>query len=126
MGLDMYLHGRVKKIEREEHEGYPIDSIHVQLAYWRKHWNLHGFIVKNFAEGVDDCKPVYLLPEDVEKILRAVKDDELPHTKGFLFGTSDKSEAQRAEDVAVFEGALAWLKAEKPGEERLLFYRASW
>lgn len=127
MGLDMYLNGRVRKWRNQEKlDDYPVSAVELELAYWRKHPNLHGFIVETFAGGKDDCEPVFLLPGDVEQILRAVKDDELPHTEGFFFGTSERSEARRAEDLAVFEGALAWLKAETPDEERALYYRASW
>lgn len=129
MGLDMYLLGRVSKIEREEHEGYPISHFEVDLAHWRKHPNLHGFIVNTFAGGEDRCvrrQYVRLFETDVLKIIEAIKDDALPHTEGFFFGTSEKGPMQRAEDVALFEGAMEWVDAKKPGEIRALYYLASW
>ena len=54
MGLDMYLQG-----EAFYTHGHPnrkatpleIEKTIYRLAYWRKHPNLHGFIVKTFADG---------------------------------------------------------------------------
>ena len=127
MGLDMYLVGRKTYLDRKlDDEGHKIDTAEVELAYWRKHPNLHGYIVETFAGDVDDCQPITLNEDNIELILRAIKDDELPHTEGCFFGTSEKSAAQMAEDVAVFEAALVWLKKEKPNELRSVRYRASW
>lgn len=134
MGLDMYLFGRKalfgaggrESAQPRDNEGYKIDTVEVELAYWRKHPNLHGYIVETFAGDVDDCQPITLNEDNIELILRAIKDDELPHTEGCFFGTSEKSAAQMAEDVAVFEAALVWLKKEKPNELRSVRYRASW
>lgn len=129
MGLDMYLTGR-KELWRSartlDDEGYMTDAVEVKLAYWRKHPNLHGYIVNTFAEGVDDCKPVLLNEDDLRRIVRAIKNDELPHTTGFFFGTSEKSQAQMAEDIAIFEAALKWLDRESSDELRSVLYRASW
>jgi hypothetical protein len=129
MGLDMYLTGRTElwgSGKAKDADGYKIDAVEVELAYWRKHPNLHGYIVETFAGGVDDCRPVLLDEDAILRILRAVENDELPHTEGFFFGTSEKSAAQMAEDVAVFEAALIWLKTERPNEIRSLRYEASW
>ncbi len=127
MGLDMYLVGRKTYLDRKlDDEGYEIHSTEVELGYWRKHPNLHGYIVETFAGGVDDCQPITLDEDSIELILRAVKDDELPHTEGFFFGSSERIEAQVAEDVAVFEAALVWLKKGAQNESRSIRYRASW
>ena len=129
MGLDMYLNGdafftyehpnrRIKPYEKER-EIY-------QLGYWRKHPNLHGFIVQTFADGVDECQEIELTPEDLRTIIAAVKNRELPETTGFFFGESDQSDDQIAHDLQVFEEALQWLETEEPDVWRSVNYRASW
>ena len=75
MGLDMY----VFREDQAEDE---------LLCCWRKHPNLHGFIVQTFAEGKDECQRIYLDDGKVETILRATLEDKLPITQGFFFGVS--------------------------------------
>jgi hypothetical protein len=129
MGLDMYLDGDVfftgdhpnRRLTPHEKE-----SEVYRLGYWRKHPNLHGFIVETFADGVDQCQEVELTPDCIRTIIAAVKNRELPETTGFFFGESDNSEEQIAHDVQVLEEALTWLKTEEPDTWRSVNYRASW
>lgn len=127
MGLDMYLEGKKYDLKRTETvDGFPCREKILDLGYWRKHPKLHGYIVEHFAEnGVDDCKPIYLSSENMERIIAAIQEDVLPETVGFFFGESSTSEEQRAEDVRIFEAALAWLKDEN-GYYHSVEYRASW
>ena len=133
MGLDMYLTGEkylytdweVTANNRME-DGFKIKEINVELGYWRKHPNLHGYLVQEFANGVDDCRPIHLSTENLEKVIEAIKNRELPVTDGFFFGHSDDSDAQRAEDISFFEGALRWLSRRNRNEARDVVYRASW
>ncbi|QDV34957.1 hypothetical protein ElP_28540 [Tautonia plasticadhaerens] len=123
MGLDMYLTGEkyfhgVKR-KRGDKKGERYD-----LGYWRKHPNLHGFIVKEFAGGEDECQPIYLDKERMERIIAAVEAEQLPHTTGFFFGASDGSEKE--EDLAIFREAIAWLEEEEEGVWRSVVYQASW
>ena len=129
MGLDMYLTGdaffthehpnRQLKPHEKEREVY-------RLGYWRKHPNLHGFIVQNFADGMDECQEIDLSDEAITTIIDAVKNRELPETTGFFFGESDDTEEQIAHDVRIFEEALKWLETEEPDVWRSVIYRASW
>ena len=53
MGLDMYLTG--KKIVMDarldlREDGFPLGSKALDLGYWRKHPNLHGYLVQAFAD----------------------------------------------------------------------------
>lgn len=121
MGLDMYLTGRKyfwQNYERREDErredGHRVESLDIRLGYWRKHPNLHGYIVKTFASGKDDCKEIELQAEDLRQIIGAVKAKGLPHTEGFFFGNSDGSDEERNEDVKTLESALTWLEATDP------------
>ena len=51
MGLDMYLTGE-KFLTRQgttTEDGYPVKERHLALGYWRKHPDLHGFIVLRYV-----------------------------------------------------------------------------
>ena len=127
MGLDMYLNG--DDFFPHDHERRkltpPIKREEVELGYWRKHPNLHGYIVNTFAEGVDECQEIGLTKENLQQIVEAVKNRQLPHTVGFFFGSSEDSDDQIAHDTEIFENALKWLQ-EKTSAWRSVSYRASW
>jgi hypothetical protein len=130
MGLDMYLFGRktplsYKNNNREE-DGFPVESIHLKMGYWRKHPNLHGFIVENMADGRDECQEITLSNEEITKIIEAIKEGNLPETEGFFFGASVDSEGQRLFDIQTFQTALDWINAGPVDEWRDAFYQASW
>lgn len=129
MGLDMYLDGRKyiwQKYSEAEcmEDGYPLKEKLLMLGYWRKHPNLHGFIVREFAEGQDNCEPILLSEDEMRKIIQAVKDKALPETTGFFFGKSDGSEDE--ETIEILEKAIAWAAVEEDGVTRYVEYCASW
>ena len=107
MGLDMNLYGEYAG-EIEE------------LGYWRKHPNLHGFIVQTFANGEDDCERIYLSAKDLKTIYDAINIEALPHTEGFFFGTSRPED--RFASLAIFENAIKWLD----NSDKKIYYQASW
>lgn len=119
MGLDMYLTGRKKGEKRDEEGEFPTSG--EDLGYWRKHPDLHGYIVKTFAGGVDECQDIPLSAVDLHKVLEAVKTDALPSTKGFFFGQSNGPNDQ--ETSAKIAKAITWLSS---NDDRVVFYRASW
>lgn len=138
MGLDMYLTGN-KYYSRydnppKDEEGYDITDINVHLGYWRKHANLHGYIVNTFAEGNDECQGIELSLEDLGKILEAVKDpvNSMEKTEGFFFGESANDQAQIDEDVGIITKAIGFLSSngvtgqKKKEMFRSVIYRASW
>jgi hypothetical protein len=131
MGLDMYLTGEkylVTDFENEANnlteDGFRLTSKLVRLGYWRKHPNLHGFIVDTFANGEDNCQQIHLEAEAIERIIDAVARDELPHTEGFFFGESDGSE--KSEDLRILKAALEWLRTPEANVWRSVYYQASW
>lgn len=133
MGLDMHLEGSKsprRDFDNPENnmtvDGFRLDSLRLDMGYWRKHPNLHGFIVNEFNKGLDDCQPIPLNTEDIEKILTAIKEEKLPPTTGFFFGVSDLTEKQRQYDTEIFTKAMDWLKDNKVGEYRSVWYLASW
>lgn len=124
MGLDMWLAGRKylwpdfkePKNDRKE-DGFRVHAVELDLAYWRKHPDLHGFIVQAFADGRDECQDILLDESAIRCVISAVKEKRLPLTTGFFFGESSwQGDEQWKEDVAAFERALAWLEGQPPGE----------
>jgi hypothetical protein len=129
----MYLEGRrdfYKNYKNPEidptEEGYRIKSKIYDLGYWRKHPNLHGYIVQTFADGVDDCQEIPLSQQDLIKMIAAVKDGNLPHTTGFFFGESSGDDDERQEDLAILTKALIWLQSKEDNDYRSVIYRSSW
>ncbi len=125
MGLDMYLTGqKYFHTNPAKDGGYEVKEHHLRLGYWRKHPNLHGYIVENFADGEDNCREIELSAEDIRQILQAINDSALPFTEGFFFGESDGTEKQ--EDIHIFTKALEWLLQKDEVAWRSVVYQASW
>ena len=132
MGLDMNMTGRkflpysaAKRFE----EGFEIEAIEVKIAYWRKHPNLHGFIVETFAGGNDNCQDIELDISQLQTIIEAVKANALPKTEGFFFGVSNGDEAELQDDLEQLGKAVSWLTPLHKQEEQAWYsviYRASW
>jgi len=115
MGLDMYLNGKAflwtdwdKPENNLQRDGYRVREITLELGYWRKHPDLHGYIVETFAKGVDNCEEINLTAENMIQIIAAIKDRQLPHTEGFFFGASDGSEDKAT--IEIFLKAIKWLE----------------
>jgi hypothetical protein len=101
--------------------GVETDGSEIELGYWRKHPNLHGFIVESFAGGVDECQNIPMSLQDISLALAAATQDILPETAGFFFGQSGPH--HREHTLETLNAALAWL-GENP--KRKVIYRASW
>lgn len=131
MGLDMSLSGR-KMLSTFENprmeDGYPVGDIILDLGYWRKHPDLHGYIVQEFADGVDECQKIDLDADALRQIIAAVKAKTLPHTEGFFFGSSDWWAGREDEVAKTFEDAIRWMETETGKDEfyRSVYYQASW
>lgn len=136
MGLDMSLYGEIYDFsnegERKKIDGFPVCKTTVEIAYWRKHPNLHGYIVEEFADGEDECQKIELSEQDLLNIIEAVKNDKLPFTEGFFFGRSPEKgdgeyEEQKQCDINVFTKAIEWMNT-KPKEAgfRSVYYQSSW
>ena len=146
MGLDMYLVGHhyhsayVEDVPRPMLDNkYHIESMDVDLGKWRKHADLHGYIVDTFANGEDNCMEIDLTEADLDQIILAIKNDDLKKDhSGFFFGNSTefgyykKEEKDRA--IALFqraktflqEGAKMWKDSDLYMNPRYVTYRASW
>lgn len=133
MGLDMYLYA-VPEEYRDPPKDYKPEAI--ELGYWRKHPNLHGYIVQEFAGGRDECQEIPLSLADLEKILEAAERNKLPKTTGFFFGVSTPEDKEKT--LIILRYAIMWMKerqwmadlALKPDSYILkaprIYYQASW
>ena len=97
MGLDQYAYAR----EADEDS----DS-NVEIAYWRKHNRLHGWMedlyrdkgeeVQEKVEGAFgnpfNCVELELTESDIEQFEAHVNDKALPETGGFFFGDDSYEE----------------------------------
>lgn len=127
MGLDMYLKGKKYNFgPRETEDGFEVSERTLDIGYWRKHPNLHGFIVEKFAGGEDECQEIELSRENVLEIIEAVKSKNLPDTTGFFFGTSTGCDDEISRDVSILTKALEWLTISEENVWRYLVYQASW
>jgi len=97
MGLDMYAYTATKAGQMNEHyENYDYDKDTStvakprELAYWRKHPNLHGWMHRLWNEkgneGDFNGDELELTWEDLDILERAVRNRKLPGTSGFFFG----------------------------------------
>lgn len=123
MGLDQYLTAKTYIWSQDRatdiETGLKIRGLILDIHYWRKHPNLHGFIVENFAEK-DDCEPIRLNTEMIDRIIDAIEKNKLPETTGFFFGESRKTQEQKAEDLQAFK------KAKEVSKTHDVYYQASW
>ena len=105
MGLDMYAYaapntGTDDYYARNQQE----------LAYWRKHPNLHGWMEQLWLSKLQrdpTADPIYsgfngieleLTWEDLSKLEKDIKENNLPNTSGFFFG-SGSDEYYRNQDL---------------------------
>ncbi len=149
MGLDMYLRGEKffwtnweKPEENRKEDDKEVYAVQVRLGYWRKHPNLHGYIVKTFANGKDDCQQIDLSEDDLKQIIEFIQSKKIrdENVTGFFFGVSywtsdglpltEEQERQNQEiddeAIATFTSALEWSRTEEKGVSRSVFYKASW
>jgi hypothetical protein len=159
MGLDMYLNVRkyVSRVERWE-SGDPVESerfydlvkvagmehlvsrdtviggyVEVPVHYWRKSNAIHKFFVDNYAEGVDNCQPIYIPRQGIEELVKRcdeiLKDSTaasklLPTEGGFFFGPTEYDEYYFGDLVETQEAMKQLL--EKLQDDNDLIYQASW
>ena len=165
MGLDMYLYRReyvsgwdhtfegdkpgaqdlYKSIcdyfDAERCEGSPHAYVDICVAYWRKANAIHGWFVRELANGVDECQSILVtrenlvtLREKADAMLRVpanfranvAEKSGLPTTGGFFFGSYDYDEWYM-EDMKNTVSQLDKILESVPADRWTDFiYRASW
>ena len=136
MGLDMYAYVATKAGQQEEfYEGdgnyvdgewKPNNSVAKprELAYWRKHPNLHGWMRKLWeakgGSGEFNGDELELTYDDLDALERAVTHGQLPATSGFFFGDG-ADDHYRNSDLQFIKNARAELFCGLK-----VFYNSSW
>ena len=131
MGLDMYAYVAKKKDEMKEYYDsydYETDSGPVakprEIAYWRKHPNLHGWVHRLWNEkghsGDFNGDEPEITTEDLDRLEFVVEKGKLPGTSGFFFG-NDADQHYKADGLKFIQAARAELAA-----GNLVFYNSSW
>jgi len=147
MGLDMYAYVATKAGQQGEYyDGAQFDKDSGEyvnpsiakpreLAYWRKHPNLHGWMeklwlrklaVEGKTPGESDFGSTFngiemeLTAEDLDELERAVTHGQLPSTTGFFFG-NEADDYYREIDLQFIKNARAELFFGLK-----VFYNSSW
>ena len=125
MGLDMYAFSTKAKpkteVDFETKNFEPQDEV----AYWRKHPNLHGWMQNLYdmkggtsSDFNGDC--VVLDSEDLDNLEQDIKAGNLPDTSGFFFGESSNGDEENENDL------LFVTKAREAISEGKTVYYTSW
>lgn len=133
MGLDMYMEYETHTEDRYDENGTCAAKdvpVYEEVAYWRKHPNLHGFFERKWREagcpgGSEDSTfngmPFYMSEELIDETMFHVRMNTLPETTGFFFGESvwDKESIDYdIEQLTKVKDLLA--------EGKRVFYNSSW
>jgi hypothetical protein len=167
MGLDMYLNAR-KYISPTDYEAtraknwdeivpnpeftrlqdhFPAKAlkygdsggtVSINVMYWRKANQIHGWFVDHPQNGVDECQETDVSHDDLKALLsicKSIKENPseapnvLPVTSGFFFGNYDPDTAYDEyywEQIDYTIGGLELLLDTLPETEYDFSYRSSW
>jgi len=91
MGLDQYANARRGEAIVDD-EGYTYYEDSMELACWRKHPNLQGWMQELYyekgGEGDFNCVDVELTLDDLDDLEESLDEKALPETVGFFFGSN--------------------------------------
>ena len=136
MGLDMYAYVAAKAGQQNEfYEGAewdedtgnmvnPAVNKPREIAYWRKHPNLHGWMEQLWRErgGTGDFNgdELELTAEDLDNLEYDVQNNRLPPTSGFFFGEG-ADDYYKKDDLKFIQEARAEMFLGLK-----VFYNSSW
>ena len=96
----------------------------IELASWRKHPNLQGWMQELYyekgGEGEFNCVDVELTFEDLDALEATLDEDELPETAGFFFGSNADDHYAEADREFIVQARAALKKGYK------VFYSSWW
>jgi hypothetical protein len=124
MGLDMFARS-YKVVDTLGGIRVKPNSDSVEIHYWRKHHDLHGWMHKLYMEkkGTKEfnCEYVNLDIEDLYRLEKDLKMGGLPHTTGFFFGNNPPDEDSLEDDMWFICKARAEIH-----NGRLVYYTSWW
>lgn len=117
-----------------------------EVGYWRKANHIHNWFMQNCAERdkwnnpIDDCKPIRITVDKLEKLLDACKKvlvdhslakELLPTQSGFFFGSTAYDEyyfSETERTIKIIEPVLKFAKHKLEIEDYdwEVYYQASW
>ena len=110
MGLDQYANARRGEAKTDD-EGYTYYEDSMELAYWRKHPNLQGWMQDLYYEkgGEEEfnCVDLELTLEDLDALEESLDEEALPETAGFFFGTDSSDHYAEADREFIREARAA-------------------
>ena len=96
----------------------------IELASWRKHPNLQGWMQELYyekgGEGEFNCVDVELTLEDLDALEATLDEEELPETVGFFFGSNADEHYAETDREFIREARAAIKKGYK------VFYSSWW
>ena len=136
MGLDMYAYVAAKQGQFSEfwdgayHDDSTGEFVNskiskpTEIAYWRKHPNLHGWMEQLYrskgGEGDFNGDELELTWEDIDMLENDIKEGALPGTSGFFFG-DPADDYYREDDLKFIKEARSYLFL-----GLRVFYNSSW
>jgi hypothetical protein len=123
MGLDMYAYAAAEANTNWD------GNNHREIAYWRKHPNLHGWMEtlwRNKRDHNPSDDPMFngieleLTWEDLDALEQDINSGQLPNTRGFFFG-ENSDDYYREQDLAFIKQARAEIFSGLK-----VFYNSSW
>ena len=128
MGLDQWCYAcDADEIEDGVRVDFPRPDSSEEIAYWRKHPNLHGWMEDLYRSkgGIDqqfNCVAVELTMDDLDSLEEAIREDMLPDTVGFFFGQSYKDSAAISYDLDFVRKAKQLINE----QDKRIFYTSWW
>ena len=96
----------------------------IELATWRKHPNLQGWMQELYyekgGESEFNCVDVELTFEDLDALEATLDEEELPETVGFFFGSNADDHYAEADREFIVQARAALKKGYK------VFYSSWW
>ena len=107
--------------------------VKIPIGYWRKANAIHGWFVREMADGRDECQDIYCGKENLEELLNTCRNvlekndnefakENLPTCSGFFFGTNEYDEwywDDIKKTIEILENALK-------SDYESFIYQASW
>lgn len=93
-------------------------QVSLPIGYWRKANAIHNWIVKNCADGIDECQRIYVSRDKAQELVDACKAvlakphlsvELLPPASGFFFGSTEIDQYyfnDLERTIEIFEKAL--------------------
>jgi len=110
MGLDQYANARRGEAKTDD-EGYTYYEDSMELAYWRKHPNLQGWMEDLYHEkgGGEEfnCVDLELTLQDLDALEESLDEEALPETAGFFFGTDSSDHYAEADREFIVQARAA-------------------